>query len=61
MPSPNQQNGNGHNGSGALRGRPEWISRRKAANRDGNFSQMHYARLGVTTEEMGFVAFRTAR
>ena len=58
MPSPNGQNGNGHNGNGAGRPRAEWISRRKAENRDGNFSQMHYARQGFVTDEMGYIAAR---
>src|SRR5215467_235299 len=38
--------------------RAEWIARRKAAHHDGNFSQMHFARHGVTTEEMEYVARR---
>jgi phosphomethylpyrimidine synthase len=60
MPSANgnQGNGNGRNGQGAPRPRAEWISRRKAQNTDGNFSQMHYARQGVITQEMGYVAKR---
>src|ERR1700689_1715694 len=49
------QNGNGQ---GVLRPRAEWIARRKAENRDGNFSQMHYARKGLITEEMIYVAER---
>jgi phosphomethylpyrimidine synthase len=57
----------GHNGNGfhvdptgkdVLKPRAEWISRRKAENTDGNFSQMHYARRGVVTDEMRFVAQR---
>src|SRR5215470_17156621 len=44
--------------AGAIRPRAEWISRRKSENRDGNFSQMHYARQGQITEEMQFVAQR---
>ena len=58
MPSPNGDNGNGHNGTGAARPRAEWITRRKAANNDGNFSQIHYARQGLITEEMQYVADR---
>jgi phosphomethylpyrimidine synthase len=58
----NGQNGNGHNGNGAEydvpRPRAEWIEKRKAENVDGNFSQMHYARRGVITEEMKYVAAR---
>jgi phosphomethylpyrimidine synthase len=38
--------------------RAEWLSKRKAENNDGNFSQMHYARRGVITDEMQYVAFR---
>src|SRR5208337_3863842 len=45
-------------GNGAAKPRAEWIARRKAANRDGNFSQMHYARQGVISEEMDYVARR---
>ena len=56
MPSPNSNNGNGHNGTGVAQPRADWISRRKAENTSGNFSQMHYARLGVVTEEMRYVA-----
>jgi len=58
MPSPNRNNGNGHNGTDAARPRAEWIARRKSKNADGNFSQMHYARHGVVTEEMIYVAER---
>jgi phosphomethylpyrimidine synthase len=63
MPSsPNGTNGNGRNangnGAGAALPRAEWITRRKAANTDGNFSQMHYARRGVITEDMQYVANR---
>src|ERR1700687_2303470 len=55
--SPAGNNGNA-NGSGAAQPRAEWIARRKAANTDGNFSQMHYARQGVITEDMQYVANR---
>src|SRR5262249_7975378 len=58
MPSPNGQNGNGHDENGASHARAKWISRRKAENRDGNFSQMHFARQGSVTEEMGYIAAR---
>ncbi|HEX9795143.1 MAG TPA: phosphomethylpyrimidine synthase ThiC [Planctomycetota bacterium] len=37
--------------------RAEWIARREARG-DRNFSQMHYARQGVITEEIAFVAAR---
>ena len=58
MPSPNGTNGNGHNGNGAGRPRAEWISHRKSENRDGNFSQMHFARQGLITDEMRYIALR---
>jgi len=45
-------------GNGAAKPRAEWIVRRKGENRDGNFSQMHYARNGIVTEEMDYVARR---
>jgi len=57
----------GHNGNGfhvdptgkdVPKPRAEWISKRQAENTDGNFSQMHYARRGVVTDEMRFVAQR---
>ncbi len=51
----NGSNGNGH---AIPKPRAEWIARRKAENQDGNFSQMHYARQGVITGEMEFVAQR---
>src|SRR5690242_17615137 len=50
--------GNGSNGSGVPRPRAEWIASRKANNTDGNFSQRRYARNGVITEEIGYVAHR---
>jgi phosphomethylpyrimidine synthase len=37
--------------------RKNWIEKRKLES-DGNFSQMHYARKGMLTEEMKFVALR---
>jgi phosphomethylpyrimidine synthase len=62
MPSPNGNNGgsngNGDTSSGAAKLRGEWIARRQAENTDGNFSQMRYARQGVVTEEMHYVAER---
>jgi phosphomethylpyrimidine synthase len=58
MPSPQGSNGNGHNGTAAARPRAESIARRKAGNTDGNFSQMHYARQGLITEDMQYVANR---
>ena len=54
--------GNGHQHSGNSNGAPklraDWITRRKAETTDGNFSQMHYARKGLVTEEMLYVAER---
>ncbi|MBV9341162.1 MAG: phosphomethylpyrimidine synthase ThiC [Acidobacteria bacterium] len=58
MLPPNGDNGNGHGGKGSAPARAEWLSRRRAENRDGNFSQMHYARQGAITEEMRYVAAR---
>ena len=55
MPSANGNN-NGNGSNGANRPRAEWIARRKAENTDGNFSQMRYARRGVITEEMEYIA-----
>src|SRR5262249_45278741 len=37
--------------------RSEWIEARVARG-DTNFSQMHYARKGIVTEEMQFIALR---
>jgi len=37
--------------------RAEWIAKRRETS-DGNFSQMHYARRNIITEEMAFVAAR---
>src|SRR3954470_12937131 len=55
----NASNGNGSNGSGVVpRPREEWLAKRRAENTDGNFSQMHYARQGVITEEMNYIAHR---
>src|SRR5258708_6479818 len=58
--SKNGPNGNNNDLDAALKPRAEWRARRKAVNTDGNFSQMHYARQGVTTgsitEEMRYIA-----
>src|ERR1022692_1753267 len=54
----NGNSGNGGNGNSVPKPRAEWLARRKGANTDGNFSQMHYARQGVITEEMGYIAHR---
>jgi len=61
MSSGNGNSANGTNGNGfdsVLKPRADWLAKRKAENKDGNFSQMHYARQGVITEEMEFVARR---
>ena len=58
MPSPNGRSGNGQHATNVPGPRAEWIARRKSDNRDGNFSQMHYARQGFVTEEMEYVARR---
>ncbi|MBV9609863.1 MAG: phosphomethylpyrimidine synthase ThiC [Acidobacteria bacterium] len=49
---------NHNNGNSVPKPRAEWIAKRRAENRDGNFSQMHYARRGEVTPEMEFVAWR---
>src|SRR5262249_16718675 len=54
-------NGNELEGNGNVVPKPraEWISRRKAEAAkagDDNFSQMHYARRGIVTEEMQYIA-----
>ena len=54
----NGNSANPQNGTSSAQPRAEWIARRKAENHEGNFSQMHYARQGVITEEMQFVALR---
>src|SRR6202044_4169199 len=48
----------GHGGFMAMR--DAWIEKRAATMNGGvrNFSQMHYARMGVITEEMEYVAER---
>src|SRR5262249_4180009 len=55
-PQNGKKNGNGLDE--VLKPRADWLAQRKASNTDGNFSQMHYARQGVTTEEMHYVAQR---
>ncbi|HEY5162704.1 MAG TPA: phosphomethylpyrimidine synthase ThiC, partial [Terriglobales bacterium] len=54
--------GNGHQQTEwILKPRAEWITKRRdqaAKSGDRNFSQMHYARKGVVTEEMNFIAQR---
>jgi len=52
---------NGSNGNNTLKPRAEWIARRReeaARTGDTNMSQMHFARKGLVTEEMLFVAER---
>src|SRR5271165_7651916 len=52
---------NGSNGNGGVNPRAEWITKRReeaARSGDGNMSQMHFARKGLLTEEMIFVAER---
>ncbi|MDA0667471.1 MAG: phosphomethylpyrimidine synthase ThiC [Planctomycetota bacterium] len=46
--------------SGVPRPRHNWVSKREARG-DENYSQMHYARRGLITEEMAFVAQREGR
>jgi phosphomethylpyrimidine synthase len=64
MVQANMSAGNGNstsNGNGlaaVLKPRAEWLAKRKAENQDGNFSQMHYARRGLVTEEMAYIADR---
>ena len=61
MTATNGNSANGNNTKGFTtppKPRAEWLAKRKAENKDGNFSQMHYARQGVITEEMEFVAAR---
>jgi phosphomethylpyrimidine synthase len=53
----NGSHANGSNGN-TPKPRAEWLTRRKTENQDGNFSQMHYARKGLVTEEMVYVAER---
>src|SRR3954468_13230902 len=55
MTSTNGSNGNGYS---VPKPRADWIPRRLQQNTDGNFSQMHYARQGVITEEMSFIAHK---
>ena len=52
-------NGNGTNGNGIPKLRADWIARRRevaAQTGDTNMSQMHFARKGLVTEEMMYVA-----
>src|ERR1039457_7236177 len=54
----NSANGNNGNGNAPPMPRSAWLAKRNAENKDGNFSQMHYARQGVITEEMEYIALR---
>src|SRR5215470_13761344 len=56
-PSNGSTNGNNRNGA-VPKPRTEWLAKRKAENQEGNFSQLHYARQGLITEEMVYVAER---
>jgi len=65
MSAGNGDSKNGANGwnndndlAAVLKPRTEWLALRKAENTDGNFSQMHYARQGVMTGEMRYIAHR---
>src|SRR5271154_5386940 len=61
MSSGNGVSTNGANGDGLntiLKPRAEWLAKRKAENKDGNFSQMHYARQSFITDEMRYIAHR---
>jgi phosphomethylpyrimidine synthase len=58
MTPTNGKSGNGSNGQGVPKPRAEWLAQRSRENTDGNFSQMHYARQGKVTEEMGYIAHR---
>src|SRR3954470_16915213 len=54
---------NGSNASAAFQPKPraEWITKRKehaAQTGDSNMSQMHFARKGLITEEMAFIAHK---
>src|ERR1700730_13814088 len=56
--SKNGANGNNNDLDAVLKPRAEWLAKRKAENTDGNFSQMHYARRAVITDEMKYIAHR---
>src|SRR6266496_2439385 len=61
MSAGNGNSTNSANGDGldtVLKPRAEWLAKRKAENTDGNFSQMHYARRCLLTEEMEYIARR---
>src|SRR5712672_1801541 len=56
--SKNGANGNNNDLDAVLKPRTEWLAKRKAENKDGNFSQMHYSRQGSITDEMRYIAHR---
>src|SRR6267378_6809996 len=56
--SKNGANGNNTDLDAVLKPRADWLVKRKADNKDGNFSQMHYARQGIITDEMQYIAHR---
>src|SRR5216110_931653 len=56
MTGTNGTSGNNDNGHSVPQPRAEWIARRKAENTDGNYSQMRFARKGVVTDEMEYIA-----
>ena len=61
MSAGNRDSTKGANGNGlneVLKPRAEWLAKRRAENKDGNFSQMRYARQAIITEEMLYVAHR---
>src|ERR1700687_2179910 len=61
MSAGNGDSKNGSNGNGldaVLKPRAAWLAKRKAENTDGNFSQMHYARQALITDEMQYIAHR---
>src|SRR5438128_7101071 len=59
MTAPNGSNGIEQNGNSVPKPRAAWIAQRRAQAAqasDQNFSQMHYARKGLVTEEMVYIA-----
>src|SRR6267154_2134861 len=56
--SKNGADGSNNDLDAVLKPRTEWLAKRKAGNTDGNFSQMHYARQGIITDEMQYIAHR---
>src|SRR5438552_688274 len=61
MTAPNGSNGIEQNGNSVPKPRAAWIAQRRAQAAqagDQNFSQMHYARMGLVTEEMEYIAYK---